>query len=119
MAHEIEVELQKCESTLWVMQEQYPKLIRDAANARYVYDQKWAESIDTITHRALAEGQKAPTVAQADAEATMMVKSEMKATRDAEAEVNIAKMHISTLEAILSSVQTRSKLLLAEMALTR
>ena len=117
MANDIEKELVKCEAALFEMQKQYPDIAKNAANARYVYDMAWANAIDEIAHRTLAEGQKPPTVPVQDAMATKAVASEMKAAREAEAELDAAKKHIDTLQAILSSVQTRSKMYLAEISL--
>lgn len=119
MPQEIEKELVKCEQALYQMQVSYPEIARNAANARYAYDVAWAEAIDTITHRAIADGQKQPTVAVLEAEATKIVAEKMEAARIAEAELDIAKRHLSTSEAILSSVQTRSKLVQMEMSLAR
>ena len=117
MATEIERELLKCEAALYEMQKQYPALAKTAAQNRYVYDVAWANAIDEIAHRKLVEGQKPPTVPVQDAMATKIVAEEMEAARTAEADLDAAKKHIDTLQAILSSVQTRSKLLLAEMSL--
>ena len=117
MANDIEKELVKCEAALFEMQKQYPDIAKNAANARYVYDMAWANAIDEIAHRTLAEGQRPPTVPVQDAMATKAVASEMQAAREAEAELDAAKKHIDTLQAILSSVQTRSKMYLAEISL--
>ncbi len=117
MAHELEKDLLKCEQALYEMQTQYPSLAKKAAESRYIYDVAWANAIDEIAHRSLAEGQKAPTVPVQDAMATKMVAEQMKATREAEADLDAAKKHIDTLQGILTSVQTRSKLYLAEISL--
>ena len=117
MPHEIERELKKCEAALYEMQSRYPDLAKTSANARYVYDMAWANAIDEIAHRTLAEGQKPPTVALMDAMATKMVASEMKLARVAEADLDGAKKHLDTLQAILSSVQTRAKIVLMQMSL--
>ena len=117
MPHEIEHDLLKCEQALFEMQGKYPEIAKNAANARYVYDMAWANAVDTIAHRTLAEGQKPPTVPVQDAMATKMVATEMEIARQAEADLDTADKHIKTLQAILSSVQTRSKMYLAEMSL--
>lgn len=117
MPSTIEKELVECEQALYQMQKQYPNLARVAAQNRIVYDVAWAEAIDDIAHRATAEGQKPPTVSVQDAMATKMVAKEMEAARMAEADLDAAKKHIDTLTSILSSLQTRSKLILAEMSL--
>ena len=103
MATEIERELLKCEAALYEMQKQYPALAKTAAQNRYVYDVAWANAIDEIAHRTLVEGQKPPTVPVQDAMATKIVAEEMEAARTAEADLDAAKKHIDTLQAILSS----------------
>jgi len=119
MPEEITRDLVKCEQTLYEMQVKYPALARTAANARFVYDMARANAIDEVAHRTLAEGQKAPTVPVQDAMATKMVAKEMEAARLAEADLDSAKRHLSSLEAILSSVQTRAKLVQIELGLAR
>lgn len=117
MPHEIEKDLAKCEAALYEMQKQYPALARAAAENRYVYDMAWANALDEIAHRKLEDGQKSPTVPVMDAMATKMVATEMEAARLSEADLDAAKKHIDTLQGILTSVQTRSKLYLMEMSL--
>jgi hypothetical protein len=117
MPDEITRELVKCEAALYSMQEKYPTLAKAAANARYIYDMAWANAIDDIAHRTLAEGQKAPTVALMDAMATKMVAEQMESARVTESDLDAAKKHLDTLQAILSSVQTRAKIVLAQMSL--
>ena len=117
MPHELEKDLLKCEQALFEMQGKYPDIARNAANARYIYDMAWANAVDNIAHRTLADGQKPPTVPVQDAMATKMVATEMENARQAEAELDVASMHIKTLQTIQSSVQTRSKLYIAEMSL--
>lgn len=117
--NDIEKELRKCEQALYEMQVRYPQLASKAANARYVYDQAWATAIDEIAHRAVQDGKKPPTVAAMEAEATLMVKDEMREARYAEADLDAGKKHLDTLQAILSSIQTRAKLQQIEMSLAR
>lgn len=119
MLHEIDSELKRCEAALYEMQVKYPKLASTAANARYVYDQAWATAIDEITHRVVVEGKKPPTVAAAEAEATLTVADEMREARYAEADLDAGKKHLDTLQAILSSVQTRARMEQMEMSLAR
>lgn len=118
MPQEIERELMKCEATLYTMQKQYPGIARKAAESRIIYDLAKSNAIVEIDHRDLAEGQKPPTVPVANAMATQMIQEQMEQARRDEADLDIAVKHIKSLEAILSSVQTRSKLVLAEMSLT-
>lgn len=119
MLHEIDSELKRCEQALYEMQVRYPQLASKAANARYIYDQAWATAMDEIAHRAVADGKKPPTVAAAEAEATIKVADEMREARYAEADLDAGKKHLDTLQAILSSVQTRAKLTQIEMSLAR
>jgi hypothetical protein len=117
--NDIEKELRKCEQALYEMQVKYPQLASKAANARYIYDQAWATAMDEIAHRAVADGKKPPTVAAAEAEATIKVADEMREARYAEADLDAGKKHLDTLQAILSSIQTRAKLTQIEMSLAR
>lgn len=119
MPQDIERELVKCEAALYEMQVKYPALARRAAEARYIYDVAWADAIDDIAHTKVAEGQKPPTLPVQDAIATKRVAVQMEAARLAEAELDAAKKHLDSLQAILSSVQTRSKLVQMEMGLAR
>lgn len=119
MLHEIDSELKRCEQALYEMQVKYPQLASKAANARYIYDQAWANAIDEITHRAVADGKKPPTVAAAEAEATIKVADEMREARYAEADLDAGKKHLDTLQAILSSVQSRARMVQIEMSLAR
>ncbi len=119
MPQNIEKELSKCEAALYEMQVKYPALARAAAEARYVYDVAWANALDEIAHRTLPEGQKPPTVPVMDAMATKMVAEQMEAARTSESDLDSAKKHLDSLQAILSSVQTRAKLVQLEMSLAR
>lgn len=119
MPQEIEKDLLKCEQALYEMQKTYPALARVAAESRIIYDVAWANAIDELSHQAVAEGTKPPTVAVMEARATKMVESQMELARKAEAELDAAKKHLDSLQAILSSVQTRSKLIQLEMGLAR
>lgn len=119
MAEEIVRELAKCEQALYEMQVKYPQLARAAANARYVYDQAWADAIDDILHKATVAGEKPPTLPVQDALATKAVAQEMKDARETEADLDGAKKHLETLQAILSSVQTRAKIVQIEMGLAK
>jgi len=119
MPQEIEKELMKCEAALYTMQSKYPELAKTAANARFVYDVAWAEQVDKITHDCTTRGEKLPTVAVMDAMVTLAVKDQMEDARKAEAELDGAKKHIDSLQSVLSSVQTRAKLSLMEMELSR
>ena len=117
--HEIEQQLKDIESTLQRIESTYPDIARTAAQARYVYDLAYATAIDEIEHRALAEGQKKPTVAAMESEAVLMVQSEMHTARMAEAELNIAKVLINSLDSRLSATQTRAGFAKIEMGLVR
>ncbi len=117
MPHQIEQDLVRCEAALYEMQKQYPVIAKAACDNRYIYDQARADAIDEIDHRVLENGQKAPTLPVQAARATQMVAEEMKAAREAESDLKVADNHIKILGNILTSIQTRSKLYLAEMSL--
>jgi hypothetical protein len=119
MPHDIEKDLLKCEQSLYQLQSNYGDIARTAAQKRYVYDLAWAEQTDAVVHRAIAAGEKMPTVAVIDATVTQAVKTQMEEVRQAEADLEAAKKLIDTTQAILSSVQTRAKLVQMEMSLAR
>lgn len=114
--YEIDSDLKTAEATLDHWGKLYPKLIRDEANAKVEYEAAWADAIKQITDN-VPEGQKQPTIAVLEAEATQISIMELKAKRLAEAEAEIAKKLIGIAETTLTSIQTRSKIALAEMNL--
>lgn len=116
MPQEIEKELMKCEAALYTMQSKYPELAGNAADARYIYDQAYADAILSISKQ---EFEKKPTVPVLEAMATKQVSEQQKAAWEAESALDSAKKHLATLETIVSSVQTRAKLSLMEMELSR
>lgn len=95
------------------MAAKYPEIAREAAKARVIYDAAWADAITLITHNFVSTETKF-TVPERDALATQKVREELETARMAEAELDAAKKYISVLEAILSSVQTRAKLVQME-----
>lgn len=118
MLHELDKDLVRCESTLSNIEQRYGNLARAAANARYVYDQAWADAILNIHDDYLKQDKKLPTVAVMDATATVMVKEQMQAVRHAEADLDAIKKLLDTTQSILTSIQTRAKLAQIEAGLT-
>ncbi len=116
MLHAIDNDLLKCEKALQEMQNQYGQIASDAANARYVYDQAYADAVIEIANR---EFEKKPTVPVLEAMATKAVANEQKAAREAESKLDAAKKHIVTLSTIVSSVQTRAGIMRVERELDR
>lgn len=117
--HELEQDLKDIETTLSQIALTYPKIARDAAQARFAYEMAKATAMWEIDHRALAEGEKKPTLPVIDAEVTLMVKDEKEATRIAEAELDIAQKLMKNLESRLSATQSRTKLYLIEASITK
>lgn len=117
--HELEKDLKEIEATLSQIALTYPKIARDAAQARFAYDIAYAEMIETIDHRALANGEKRPTRDAVANEATLAVKDVMLTARLAEAELDISQRLMKNLESRLSSTQSRAKLYLIEAGVTK
>lgn len=115
---QIATELREHEVSLFSVAKQYRTLAKEAATKRVVYDVAWANAINDISRTALESGEKI-TVADKDALATRTVAEQMEECRLAEAELDAAKKYIDTMQTILSSVQTRSKLITMEMSLAR
>jgi len=115
--HEIDADLKTAEATLHHWEKTYPTLARAESNAKYAFEDAWADAVKEITD-SIPEGAKAPTVAVLDAEATKKCSVQLKAKRLAEAELDIAKKLIGIAETTLTSIQTRSKLELIEAGLS-
>jgi hypothetical protein len=115
--HEIDSDLKTAEATLSHWERTFPDLIRAEANAKVDYELAWAEAVKKITG-AVKEGEKPPTVAVLEAEATRICASQIKAKRTAEAEAEIAKKLIGIAETTLTSVQSRLKLVEIEQGLS-
>ena len=101
--------LVNAERTLAHWEQIYPGIIRAEANAKVQYEVAWADAVTLITGR-VVEGQKQPTVAVLEAEATRICADKIKAKRLAEAEAEIAKKLIGIAETTLTSIQTRASL---------
>ena len=113
----IDQELKELEKLLAKFDIEYPPIARDAARARFAYDIAYETAVDEIAHRTIPEGEKLPTVPVQTAMATKMVAKEMETARYAEAELDIMKKLVDNLQARLSSVQTRAKIVTMEMSL--
>lgn len=107
--HEIDSDLRTAEATLNHWKENYPGIIRADANAKVELETAWADAIKDITDRVPA-GEKLPTIAVLEAEATRICADKIKAKRMAEAEAEIAKKLIGIAETTLTSIQSRLKL---------
>lgn len=115
--YEIDADLKTAEATLAHWEKRYPEVARKDAEAAIEHELKWADAIARIIHRELPEGTKPPTVAVMEAEATALCANEIKAKRLAAADLDIAKKLIGIAETQLTSIQTRSRISLAEMSL--
>ena len=119
MPQQLEKDLREIEQLLYNAQSTYPEIARTAAQARFDYEMAKAQAVFDIDSRAVADGTKKPTLPVQDAEATLMIAKEKEAARIPEAELDIARKTIDSIESRLSSIQTRAKLTHIEMALAR
>ena len=109
-------ELKEHEIQLNVITQKYVEAAREAAKARLIYDLDWAETVSKISHECAVQ-EKKMTVQEKEAETTKRCFEKMEAARLAEAELDGLKKHLDTLQAMLSSVQTRAKLEQIELSL--
>lgn len=107
---QIEKELEGYESDLFKASTEYRDLVRDAAEKRAVYDVAYAQELLKLK----SDTDLKATVPERDAMAVVAVQKFLTNCRIAEAIADGSKRHLTTLQAILSSVQTRSKLLQVE-----
>lgn len=114
MPESLEKDLRKLEGLLYALSEEYPDKLRDAVSKRITHEVAFANSVDAIAHEAVAEGRKAPTVAEKEAQATLRTQYTYDDYRKADAEIDILKKKIDIYGDILGSTQSRVKLELAE-----
>lgn len=119
LPHELDSELKEIESVLLNVQQTFPEIARTAAKKRFEYEIAKAKAFDEIERTPLADGQKKPTVAAMEAAVDLKIEKEMRETRDATAELEIAKVVFDSVKTRLTSIQTRSRMTQAEMALAR
>lgn len=119
MLHEIDKDLIDIETKLSAVERQFPAIARDAAQARFALEIARAESKDQIVHTAIAKGDKKPTDMMIDALTDLATKDELEASRMATAELEVARVTLSSLQSRLSSIQTRSRMMNLEMGLAR
>jgi len=117
MLHEINSDLKTAEATLKHWETNFPKIIRNEASTKVECELAWADAIKQITE-SVPPGEKQPTVAVLEAEATRLCADQLKAKRTAEAEADIAKKLIGIAETTLTSIQTRVKIEQMEMSLS-
>lgn len=108
----IEAELKDIEAKIFTAANDYAKNTKDAANKRVEYDVEYAKTMIEIHGR-----KEKMTVDQREAEAVVIVQRQMTDCRIAEAIADGSKRHLDALQAILSSIQTRSKLIQTERSL--
>lgn len=111
---QIETELKGYESELFVASTEYRNFVKDAADKRAVYDVAFAQEVLKLKSNTDLKA----TVPEREAFATVAVADFMTRCRIAEALAEGAKRHLTALQAILSSVQTRAKLLSTEWVAT-
>lgn len=103
-------ELEGYEIDLFNASTEYRELAREAAEKRATYDVAFAQEMLKLK----SDTDLKATVPEREAFAVVAVSNFMTACRIAEALADGSKRHLTTLQAILSSVQTRSKLLQTE-----
>lgn len=119
MPQQIERELLEIEQKLSNVEQTFPEIARNAAQRRFDLEIARAESMDAIYHRAIEKGDKKPADSVMEAATDLATKEALEASRMATAELDIAKVALSSLQSRLSSIQTRSKMSQMEMALAR
>jgi len=119
LPHELDAELKDIEAVLLNVQNTFPEIARTAAKRRFAYEIASAREIDAIENEPIPEGKKKPTVGAVEAKADLRIAKEMQETRDATAELEIAKVVFDSVKTRLTSIQTRSRMTQAEMALAR
>lgn len=110
----ITTELSNYEVDLFNASTEYRQLAEDAARKRATYDVAYATEFLKIK----TNGEKA-TDKTAESLAVQAVAGQLTSCRIAEALADASKRHLTALQAIVSSVQTRSRLLNTEAELTR
>ncbi len=103
-------ELENYEAGLFTASNEYRNLAREAAQKRAHYDVAYAQEILKLK----SDVELKATVAERESFAIVAIQSLMTEARIAEALADGSKRHLGALQAILSSVQTRSKLLQSE-----
>ena len=111
---QIERELQNYEADLFNASTEYRQLAEDAARKRASYDVAYAQELLKLKSDSALKA----TVPEKEAIAVVAVQGPLTNARIAEALADGSKRHLSALQAILSSVQTRSRLLTTEAGLT-
>jgi hypothetical protein len=107
-------ELSNYEVELFNASTEYRQLAEDAARKRATYDVAYATEFLKIK----TNGEKT-TDKTAEALAVQTVAGQLTSCRIAEALADASKRHLAALDAIVKSVQTRSRLLNTEAELTR
>lgn len=107
---QITTELEQYEKDLFTASTEYKSLARDAAEKRATYDVTFAQEMLKLK----SDTDLKATVPEREAFAVVAVERFMTGCRIAEAMAEGSKRHLQALQAILSSVQTRAKLLQTE-----
>ena len=115
--HEIESELRDLEGQLYEASREYRNQARHAAECRALYDVEYAKAMLVIISTADQNNVKM-TVAEKESLAVKQVENYLTNCRIAEAMADGTKKHLDALQSILSSVQTRARLLQTERSLT-
>lgn len=111
---ELERELQAAEKTLNKASGDYGKYALDAARKRAEFDISWATSLLQLKD---AHKDAKITVDELKAMTTLAVQDALRAARIAEAMADASKRHLNAIEAQLSSIQSRCRLMQSQMNL--
>lgn len=109
----IEAELQNYESELYEASSEYRHLAVDAATKRADYDVAYAQEMLKVS----AQTEVKMTVAEKESTVIVIVASQLKSCRIAEALASGAKERLRALQSNLTSLQTRASLLKTERSL--
>ena len=119
LPHELESELKEIETVLLNVQNTFPQIAREQAQKRFAYEIARARETEAIEYAPIPEGKKKPTVDAIKAMVDLRIQDEMEASRNATAELEIAKVVFDSVKTRLTSIQTRARLTKAEMEFTR
>lgn len=113
----IEKELMQSEQVIYDIGKRYVDDALKAAQSRVIYDLAYADAVDAIGHELAIDEKKKMTAPQQAAEALRRVREQFKTCREAEGGVEGTKKFLEVLRAILSSCQTRAKLVEIEYSM--
>ena len=109
----IDNELKDCEKSLFTASTEYRDLAEDAARKRASYDVAFAKEMLVLKGGTNLKA----TVPEREAMAIVNVQQSLTDCRIAEALAEGSKRHLTTLQSIITSIQTRAALIKVELSL--